>query len=183
MQDRAIRDGELAAAARQRDASVEAALYERFGARIYFLALGELGSKEDAEDVRDETILRVIQALRQDKLRSPDSLPAFVVGVALNVIREHRRQTRNLQQFDGREVEVAGGPSPEAAFLDEETGRAFREVARGLKPREREFLRLYYYEEWPKEAIARALGIKVERLRLMKSRALKRFRDAYRKRS
>jgi RNA polymerase sigma factor (sigma-70 family) len=54
-------------------------------------------------------------------------------------------------------------------------------MAARLKPRERQFLRMYYYEELPKEEIARALGIKEERLRLIKSRALKSFRGIYEK--
>ena len=181
MRERTILDGDLAAGVRQGDATAEAALYERFSARIYFLALGELRSKEDAEDVRAETFLRVIQSLRQGKLRSPDALPSFVVGIALNVIREQIRLKRKVQQLDGSELKLAGEQSPESVFLDEETGRAVREVAEKLKPREREFLRLYYYEELPKEEIARSLGIKEERLRLIKSRALKSFREIYKK--
>ena len=182
MRERAILDGDLAASVRQGDATAEAALYEKFSARIYFLALGELRSKEDAEDVRAETLLRVIQALRQDKLRSPDALPSFVVGIALNVIREHTRLKQKAQQLDGSEHKLAAEQrSPESVFLDEETGRAIRQVAEMLKPREREFLRLYYHEELPKEEIAHALGIKEERLRLIKSRALKSFREIYKK--
>lgn len=182
MRERAILDGDLAASVRQGDATAEAALYEKFSARVYFLALGELRSKEDAEDVRAETFLRVIQALRQDKLRSPDALPSFVVGIALNVIREQTRLKQRAQQLDGGELELAcEEPSPESVFLDEEASRAVREVAERLKPREREFLRLYYYEELPKEEIARALGIREERLRLTKSRTLKSFREIYKK--
>jgi DNA-directed RNA polymerase specialized sigma subunit len=38
---------------------------------------------------------------------------------------------------------------------------------------------MYYYEELPKEEIARRTGIAEERLRLLKSRALKKFREYY----
>jgi DNA-directed RNA polymerase specialized sigma24 family protein len=38
---------------------------------------------------------------------------------------------------------------------------------------------MYYYEELPNEEIARSLGVKEERLRLIKSRALKSFREMY----
>ena len=159
----------------------QAALYERYAARVYFLALSELHSKEDAEDVRAETFLRVFQALRQDKLRAPEALPSFILGIARNVIREHIRRKYKSEPLDDNAREPAGDASPESAFLDEEARSAVREVAGTLKPREREFLRLYYYEELPREEIARSLGIKEERLRLIKSRALQRFRDAYRK--
>jgi RNA polymerase sigma factor (sigma-70 family) len=172
-------DVDLVANVRQGDSTAETALYEKYSARIYFLALSETHSAEDAEDVRAETFLRVIQALRQDKLRSAASLSSFIVGIALNVIREHNRTKYKTEQLDGSELNLAGDRSLESVFLDEETERAIKEAAGKLKPRERDFLRLYYYEELSKEEIAHSLGIKEERLRLIKSRALKSFRKIY----
>ncbi len=72
-------------------------------------------------------------------------------------------------------------PALEQAFLDAETSRALQEAARQLKPREQQFLRMYFYEELPKEEIARKLGINEERIRLIKSRALQSFREIYKK--
>jgi len=172
-------DGQLAAAIRQGDVNAEAALYEKYSARVYFLALSELHSKEDAEDVRSETFLRVLQALRADQVRSPDSLGSFIVGATLNVIRELVRRSYKTESLEGRELDPISERSIESAFLDEEASEAIAETARRLKPREQQFLRLYYYEEWSKPDIARALGIKEERLRLIKSRALKSFREIY----
>lgn len=172
---------ELVARIRQSDAEAEATLYKKFSARVYFTALSETHSKEDAEDVRAETFLRVIQALREGKLRSADSLPAFIVGITLNVIREHVRQKYRADSLEDYEYDIASDSSLEAAMLDAETSRALREAARELKPREQLFLRLYYFEELPKEEIARKLGIKEERLRLIKSRALQRFKEIYKK--
>ena len=42
---------------RQGDGSAEAALYEKYSQRVYYLALRELRSREDAEDVRTELFL------------------------------------------------------------------------------------------------------------------------------
>lgn len=181
MQERVLPllDSDLVTNVRQGDSTAEGALYEKYASRIYFLALSELHSKMDAEDVRAETFLRVIQALRQDKLRSAAALPSFIVGIALNVIREHVRLNYKAQQLDGCELKLVGEHSLEAAFLDAETNEAIRSVAGKLKPRERDFLRMYYYEERSKEEIAVSLGIKEERLRLIKSRALKSFREMY----
>jgi RNA polymerase sigma-70 factor (ECF subfamily) len=174
-------DGELVTRIRSGDATAETALYEKYSARVYFLALSELHSKEDAEDVRAETFLRVLQALRKNQLRSADSLGPFIVGVTLNVIREQVRQGSRTQSLDEQELNLTGDRSLESAFVEVEAGQALLEAARDLKPREQEFLRLYYYEELPKHEIARRLGVKEERLRLIKSRALKRFRESYKK--
>ena len=176
-----LADGDLASSVEQGDKLAEGALYEKYSDRLYFLALSELHSREDAEDVRAETFIRVLQALRQGKLRKPESLPSFIVGTALNVIREWRRQRFGTESLTDREAQLSSEASPEAVFLDQEVSRSIEETARHLKPRERDFLRMYYYEELPKQEIARALGVKEERLRLIKSRALKRFRETYQK--
>jgi RNA polymerase sigma-70 factor (ECF subfamily) len=174
-------DRDLLANFREGDTTAETSLYEKYAARVYFLALSETHSAADAEDVRAETFLRVIQALRQNKLRSPESLSSFIVGIALNVIREHSRAKFRTDQLDGSELNLPSEQSLESAFLDAETSQALKQAAEKLKPRERDFLRLYYYEELSKEEIARSLGIKEERLRLIKSRALKSFGSIYRK--
>src|SRR5687767_413229 len=176
-----LADRELASSVEQGDQFAESALYEKYSDRLYFLALSELHSREEAEDVRTETFTRVLLALRQGKLRKPDSLSSFIVGIALNVIREFRRQRSGTDPLGEHELKLVGEASPEKAFLDQEVSRAIDEAAKQLKPREREFLRMYYYDELPKQEIARVLGIKQERLRLIKSRALQKFREIYQK--
>ena len=161
--------------------SEEAALYQQYASRVYYLALSELRSPEDAEDVRTETFLRVIKALRQGQVRSIDSLGSFIVGTTLNVIREGIRHKYKSAQIVNQEVERTAVNSPENFFLDPETKIAIAQVIQRLKSREQEFLRMYYFEELPPAEIARRLGIKEERLRLIKSRALKHFREIYRR--
>src|SRR5688572_14570503 len=173
-----LADSELVSNVEQGDKQAENALYEKYSNRLYFLALSELHSREDAEDVRAETFIRVLLALRQGKLRKPESLPSFIVGIALNVIREWRRQRPGTESLTDREVHPSSTASPETVFLDQEVSRAVAETVQQLKPRDREFLRMYYYEELSRPEIARALGIKEERLRLIKSRALKKFRES-----
>ena len=177
--DNSDADSDLVARVAQGDGAAESVLYERYSDRVFFLALSERCTRADAEDVRAETFLRVIQALREGKLRKPGSLSSFIIGIALNVIREHNRQQTKTDRFKDGEVEIADDESPEAAYLDRETAQSIAETVTHMKPRERDFLRMYYYEERSKEEIARVLGIKEERLRLIKSRALKRFREAY----
>jgi len=163
------------------DDLAEAALYEKYSNRVLYLALSERCSRADAEDVRAETFLRVIQALRAGKLRKPESLPSFIVGIALNVIREHNRQRGANDPLTESQFEIAGHESPEDVIVDREEARVILATAAKLNERDRNFLRMYYYEELPKPEIARALGINQDRLRLIKSRALKRFAETYSK--
>jgi RNA polymerase sigma-70 factor, ECF subfamily len=156
----------------------EGALYEKYSPRIYFLALRELRSPADAEDVRAETSLRVLQAIRQNRLHSPQALASFVLGTAKNVIRENLRPQRRTVQVDEKS-EAQGGYIEQTELLDSDVKTAIEKVVLRLKAREQAFLRMYYFEELSNDEIARRLAIKPERLRLIKSRALKNFRKYY----
>ena len=174
-----LADSQLATSIAQGNRAAEGALYEKYSDRVFYLALSERCSRDEAEDVRAETFLRVIRSLRDGKLQKPDSLASFIVGIALNVMREQRRQRIGTDTLTDRENEIDGGQSPEKTIVDKEEARLIIACAAQLKSRDREFLRMYFYEELPKAEIARVLGIKEERLRLIKSRALKRFQQIY----
>jgi RNA polymerase sigma factor (sigma-70 family) len=159
--------------------NAEAELYKNYSLKVYYLALRESRSPHDAEDVRAETFLRVIQALRDNQLRSPSALPAFILGVTRNVLHElfaRRRQTGKTSEPENIDLTA---PSHEELFLDSEVQKAIEQTFVRLKPREREMLRLHFYDELPTDEIAQRFGIARERVRLVKSRALQHFRQAY----
>jgi RNA polymerase sigma-70 factor (ECF subfamily) len=171
-------EAELVAKIQGGQSDAEADLYRRYSARVYYLALRETRSPQDAEDVRAETFLRVLQAIRGNHLRSASSVAAFIVGTTRNVLHEFQRrcQAENADQFRAPEASV---PSHERLLLDSDVRSAVEQTIARLKPRERKLLRLYYYEELPRNEIARHTGIAEERVRLVKSRALKHFREIY----
>ena len=152
-------------------------LYHRFSQRVYFIALRELRKKEEAEDATSEVFIRLIQGLRTGKLRSAEALPSFVTGITLNVIREFRRQGSRLEEFDGDRHDTAGTHSAEKSLIEQESFKAAERCLASLKERDRQFIRMYYLDELPAAEISRKLGVKLERLRLIKSRALKKFRE------
>jgi RNA polymerase sigma factor (sigma-70 family) len=128
-----------------------------------------------AEDVCHETLLRVVHAIRGGKLDAGEKVAGFVSGTTRNVIREFRRNQQRATPIDDRDF-----PGPDStAAVDPPLRLAIERVLQRLKPRDRDLLRLYYYEEQSKEEIARRLGIDPERVRLVKSRALKSFREFY----
>ena len=165
----------------QGQAESESALYEKYSARVYYLALRQTKSPQDAEDIRAETFLRVLLAVRNNQVRSVDALPSFILAVARNVVRElFARRQRLGETIPPEEAEVAI-PSHEGFYLDEEVRVAIRETIEQLKPRERRVLRMLFYEELDTEEVARRVAIAPERVRLVKSRALKHFRDIHRR--
>jgi len=174
MQKETPSDTTLAADIRRGESVAETVIYEKYAARVYYLALSELRSREDAEDVRVESFLRVIKALRNGQLRSPEALPGFILGTAKNVVREKIRQRRKEER-----IAQADNEPGDPFFIDPWVKQAIKQVIRRLKPREQAFLVMYFYQELPPDQIAARLNLKPERLRLIKSRALKHFREVY----
>jgi RNA polymerase sigma-70 factor (ECF subfamily) len=171
-------EDELVAKIQGGESEAEAQLYAKYSARVYYVALRHTRSPEDAEDVRAETFFRVLQAIRGNNLRSASSVAAFILGTSRNVMHELARK-RQLETMDQSGIPEASVPSHERFLLDSGVRSAIERTIARLKPRERELLRLYYYEELPRHEIARRIGIAEERVRLVKSRALKRFRELY----
>ena len=169
-------DGELVQSIRNGIESAGADLFERYSGRVYYLALRELRSHADAEDVRAETFLRVLKAIRNQQVRSPDSLSSYILGVARNIILESLRSPHRAA--NQRDVPDVPSPEPDPE-LDENVRLAIERTIHRLKPKEREFLRLYYYDDLPKEEIALRIGVAEERVRLVKHRCLKSFREIY----
>jgi len=166
---------QLIALIRQGDPAGMQALHDGFSDRIFFLALNELRSKADAEDVRNETLVRVMEAVGADRLQTPAALPGFVLATARNIIRESLRKGQRVESIADQDFRAESHES----VVDHTIKRVMETVIGRLKPRERDFLRLYYYDELPKAEISRQLGIDQERVRLIKSRALKSFREIY----
>ena len=172
-------DIELVANIQNGHSDAEAALYEKYSAKVYYLALRESKSSHDAEDVRAETFLRLIQAIRRNQIRSVDALPAFILGVTRNVLRElyaRRNQAGDVVELS---PEHLSSPSHERMLLDQEVRVAVQKTIDRRKPRERTVLRMHFYEELPTEEIATRTAIAPERVRLVKSRALKHFREIH----
>lgn len=167
---------ELVEGVRAGDPRAESELYSRFGPRVWYLALRELRSRDRAEDVRSETILRVLVALREGRLRSADALPAFVLQTARNVMQEAWRASRRTVALEDSGLSE---PAADTIFEDGLQRRALAQALDGLSERDQAVLRLYYYEELSREEIAERLGLMVARVRLVRSRALQRFRAAY----
>lgn len=161
----------------QNDAAAGAAeLFEKYSQRVYYIALRELRSHADAEDVRAETFLRVFRAIQNEQVRSAGSLSSYIIGTARNVILETLRSPHRA----ARERDIPDLPSPQPhPMLDEDVRRAIEATIHRMKPKEREFVRLHYYEDLTKEEIARRIGIDEERVRLVKHRSLKSFREIY----
>jgi RNA polymerase sigma factor (sigma-70 family) len=154
------------------ESSAETELVECFQPRIRAFVRARTSNPEMVEDVAQNTIIAVICALREGKLRDASALSAFVYGVARNQLadafrgqgRENAEPLKDDQDF----------PAP-AAEQEPETMETARREIEALEPTDRRILWACLIDGYKPGEIAAALGLSPEMVRQRKSRALKRL--------
>jgi len=141
------------------------------------MALSALRDGNAAEEVAQESIARVVQALRDGRLRHLASLGAFARAIAQHVIVDTRRSQGRLVPLAGDETGTAAPGCDALANLvsAEETARLTAGLET-LSASDREILHLSFYEGLTPRELARRLGQPGARLRKRKQRALQRLR-------
>lgn len=160
----------------------EKELAERFRERLRVFATRRLGNAAAAEDVAQETLRRMVDALRAGRVDNPAAFPAFVFETARHVCQQHHRAAgregrafRRLHE-DGEALHAVA-PDPLSALVSDDRANRVREALRGLSDTDRELLRLLYHEELETNDASSRLGLSPSALRVRKHRALKRLAE------
>jgi RNA polymerase sigma-70 factor (ECF subfamily) len=164
---------------RARDAETERHFISYFGKLLRIKLRARLRSSELIEDVRQETFLRVLTAVRRkDGVEHPERLGAFVNSVCQNVLYELYRSDSRARSHVTEHPDIPENQdSTESALVTEESRRQVREVIRGLPAKDRDVLRMVFYDEFDRDEICRRVGVDREYLRVLVHRAKARFRE------
>lgn len=156
----------------------EGELAPRFARPLRVMAARRLGDPAEGEDVAQETLSRVVVALREGRLRDPAALPSYVFETArhlcLQRLRRRGRAGRALLRLarEPRQGEE-GGVLRRLVHLEKVT--ALRRLLAGLSSDEQELLRLAFAEGLTSEEIGLRLGIEAGAARGRKHRLLRRL--------
>lgn len=151
----------------------EAALYSRFARSIELYGRRHLGSEAAAQDLVQQVVLRVLEALRAGRLGNPASLASFVLGTCRNVSWDMRRAELRAQKLEQGGPE--GVPVPhrvELEPLDERDVVQLFGCMNGLREREARVVRMSFWEERTAEEIGERLGASAGNVRVIRHRAL-----------
>ena len=128
-------------------------------------------SPQDAEDIVQETYLRVYQHRQRYDGRS--SVKTWMYAIALNLFRDRsRRKTSARLQGD-----VAAHLPVDRRLEKEELAERVQQLVQSLPEGQREIFTLYRYEGLPYEDIARLLGITVGAVKAQMHHALQKIRS------
>ena len=159
--DRTVR--KLVAEAQNGDGKAFQALYEHFAPRIYNFLFRLLGSRDEAEDVAQQTFLIALRQL--GTLRDAAQMESWIYRIARNEVylKFRRKKALSLEDDDsGIEVEKLEETrlhaNPEKLLLTEELGRMIQSVLDGLPTKLREVFILAVIQGLSYQEIAGIVG-------------------------
>jgi len=142
--------------------------------RVLALAARILGDRVEAEDVAQETFVRLWRQAphwRTGQAR----FDTWLYGVALNLCRDRLRRKREVYTAEPPET-ADPGPLPDRRADERDTARAVETALAMLPERQREAIVLQYYEELSNVEAAAAMGVSVEALESLLARGRRNLR-------
>lgn len=164
-------EADLVARLRRGDPDAFDAIYEAYRARIFGFLARMAGRRDLAEDLLQETFLRLAARARS---LAPDTRPgAWLFTVARNLYLSHCRSSLlDAQRLEGIAGEPSGGgPTPFDQAAASELGARLERALAALPPAHREVLLLIAVERMEHEEAAAVLALSREALRQRLSRA------------
>jgi len=107
----------IAAAGAAVDSAAETELYRRLAPRVRLYGLRHLRDRHAAHDLMQQVLLMTLERLRAGKLREPERIASFVLGMCRMVVLEIRRGTwrrETLLATYGDMPEAVEAPEPMA---------------------------------------------------------------------
>lgn len=138
------------------------------------------GSAAVAEDLLSEAVETSLRKLRDGAIARPEQLVGYVYRVALNLLRNFRRQDKSGRTFSEGIDNVADDAERDAAASIEQArwAKLMREVLNELpNQRDRELIACFYLEEEDKETLCRRFDITAVHFNRVIHRARERFRE------
>lgn len=136
---------------------------------------------EKVDDVRQETLTRVIAVLRRDGgVRQPERFGAFVNSVCKNVLRENVRDSQRREALQPDHLDLPDKiVDLERSLITQETTEKVRGILGEMKARDRDLLRAIFLEDKEKDEVCREFGVDRQYLRVLLHRAKERFRSTF----
>jgi RNA polymerase sigma-70 factor, ECF subfamily len=166
---------------RERDFETEQHFVAYFSKLILIKLRSRLHSSSAIDDIRQETFVRVLKAVRTEGgVRNAQGLGGFVNSVCNNVLQEHYRSSSRTESNDEG---IADSPDQtidlEGALVTKQTRDQVREVLARLPEKDRRLLRALFIEEKEKDQVCQEFGVDRDYLRVLLHRAKQSFRAAY----
>lgn len=165
---------------RQGDPSTEQHFVGYFDHLLRIKLRARMLAVETVEDLRQETYIRVLIALRKDGIRQPERFGAFVNSICNNVVLEFYRSTSRTTSLEESQLEKPDETVDlEGQLVSKQAKERVRQVLDGLPPKDRDLLKALFLQEKDKDEVCVQFGVDRDYLRVLLHRAKDKFKVLY----
>lgn len=162
-------------------ASLDAAeLVDRYGKRLYYLALDLTGNHHDAEDLSQEVLIKACKALKsfRGEAKPFTWLYRIAVNTYLNTQRSKSEQAKVLQDdFDSTTQGAGAPPNPDKRTERRQMQAHIEAALQVLSPRERTAFTLKHDHNLRIKEVATTMEVAPGTVKSMLYRATRKLRD------
>jgi RNA polymerase sigma-70 factor (ECF subfamily) len=166
------------------DAPTEQHFITYFSELILLKLRPRLRSREQIEDVKQETFSRAFSLIRSEGgLRHAERLGPLVNSICNNVLMEQYRSSNRVESLENETAErlIETRPNALSRVISDDTRKVVRQVLNGLNERDRNLLQAVFLEDRDKDEVCTELGVDRDYLRVLLHRAKASFRVMYSK--
>ena len=156
--------------------SDEQRLALQFSERLRLFAARRLRDTAAGEDVAQETLRRVVEAIRTNRIENTEAIPGFVFQTARNVcmhwVRSTAREKTAFARLERESIVPHETDDALARLISAERAAMVKRAVDRLSSENRQLLGMIYYDGLDTDEIARCLGLNAAAVRVRKHRAL-----------
>lgn len=163
------------------DFPTEQHFVDYFGQLLLIKLRSRLRSSQSVDDIRQETFVRVLKAVRTGGVRSAEGLGSFVNSICNNVLQEYYRSSaRSVSSQDETPLDPPDTSIDlDGMLVEKQTREQVNHALSMLSEKDRRLLRAIFFEEKNKDEICTDFGVDRDYLRVLLHRAKQSFRTLY----
>lgn len=156
------------------DRAAETELFVRMAERIRLYGLRHLRDPHAADDLTQQVLVTTLESLRAGRLKEPEKLAPFVLGICRMTVLDARRSAQRKQRL--LEKHWPELVRPAQTSMPEVDHDLLRRCIQNLGERERSVVVMSFYDEQTGAEVASFLGVSESNVRVIRHRAIHRLR-------
>jgi len=162
-----LSDGELVALYLQGNSKSFEVLIQKHKNKIYAFILSKIRNKDLAEDIFQETFIKVINSLQKGKYNEEGKFLPWVMRIANNLVIDYFRKAKKMRtiaptnDFDIFDILQDGEKNIEDNLVNDQIHKDLRKLIEYLPEDQKEVLKMRYYAELSFKEISESTGVSI----------------------
>jgi len=162
-----LSDGELVALYLKGDSKSFEALIQKHKNKIYAFILSKIRNRDLAEDVFQDTFIKVINSLQKGKYNEEGKFLPWVMRIANNLVIDYFRKSKKMRtiaptdNFDIFDILQDGEKNVEDNLVNNQIHKDLRKLIEHLPEDQKEVLKMRYYAELSFKEISESTGVSI----------------------